>query len=192
MQVNFAFIRNLKFMLEQSFLAAVQSLRARAHQHIGESTSKTGYSAHRESVLKLLNNALATEIVCVERYRRYEDMEIPAEGCGMADEFTRHLGQDQAHADQLADRIVQLGGDPDFSADGLASGRDRQSVKIYSLLDLIKGDMIAECITIKGYRDIVQFLGDRDPVSRNLMSEILTAEEQHAAEVARLLEAMPA
>lgn len=178
-------------MLEKSFLADVQTLRARTHQHIVESTSKTGYSAHRVAVLKLLNSALATEIVCVERYRRYEHSRLLT-GSGMTDEFCRHLGEDQVHVDQLADRIVQLGGDPDFSAEGLTSGRHRESVETCSFLDLIKGDMLAECITIRGYRDIVEFLGDRDPVSRNLMSEILTAEEQHAAEVARLLEAMPA
>ena len=174
------------------FLTDVQTLRNRARRHIDEGALTIGYNADRETVLKLLNDSLATEIVCVLRYRRYQSTAIGFHSKGIADEFVAHAREEQGHADQIAARIVQLGGEPDFSLDGLVSRSHAAYMVSRSIVDLIKEDIVAECITMDSYRDILQYLNDRDPTSYRMMAGILAVEEQHAGEMADLMESLPA
>jgi bacterioferritin len=170
----------------------VQTLRKRARQHIDEGAVTSGYSADRETVLKLLNDSLATEIVCVLRYRRHHFMARGIQSKSIADEFLVHSNEEQGHADQLAERIVQLGGEPDFAPGGLVGRSHAEYVEGSSLLDMIKENVIAERIAIDSYRDFIQYLGDKDPTTRRLLETILAVEEQHADELADLLQDVPA
>jgi bacterioferritin len=156
-------------MDQASVLTDVQALRKRARQHLDEGAVTPGYSADRETVLKQLNDSLATELVCVLRYRRHHFM---AKG----------------HADQLAERIVQLGGEPDFSPNGLASRSHAEYVAGVTLIDMIREDLVAERIAIDSYRGFIQYLGDKDPTTRRLLESILAVEESHADELADLLQ----
>jgi bacterioferritin len=169
----------------------VQTLRKRARQHIDEGAVTSGYSADRETVLKLLNDSLATEIVCVLRYRRHHFMARGIQSKSIADEFLVHSNEEQGHADQLAERIVQLGGEPDFAPGGLVGRSHAEYVEGSSLLDMIKENVIAERIAIDSYRDFIQYLGDKDPTTRRLLETILAVEEQHADELADLLQDVP-
>ena len=178
-------------MSKEPFLTDVQTLRKRARQHINEGAVTAGYSANREIVLKLLNDSLATEIVCVLRYRRHHFMAKGIHSKSVADEFLVHSNEEQGHADQIAERIVQLGGEPDFSPDGLVSRSHSEYVPGKSLVDMIKEDLVAERIAIDSYRDIIQYLGDKDPTTRRMMESILAVEEEHADELADLLEGLP-
>lgn len=174
-------------MAKEPFLTDVQTLRRRAREHIDEGAVTAGYNANRETVLKLLNDSLATEIVCVLRYRRHHFMAKGLYSASVAGEFLVHSNEEQGHADQIAERIVQLGGEPDFSPDGLVSRSHAEYVAGDSLADMIKEDLAAERIAIDSYRDIIQYLGDKDPTTRRLMESILAVEEQHADEMADLL-----
>jgi bacterioferritin len=179
-------------MHNKAFLTDVQSLRKRARQHIDEGAVTAGYNADRETVLKLLNDSLATEIVCVLRYRRHHFMAKGIQSKSVADEFLVHSNEEQGHADQIAERIVQLGGEPDFSPDGLVSRSHSEYVEGESLVDMIKEDLVAERIAIDSYRDIIQYLSDKDPTTRRMMEGILAVEEEHAEEMADLLGGLPA
>lgn len=174
----------------QAFLD-VRTLRMQARQRIGEGAVTAGYAADRGIVLQLLNEALATEIVCVLRYRRHHFMAKGIQSKGIADEFLAHSNEEQGHADQLAERIVQLGGEPDFSPEGLVSRSHAEYVEGATLLDMIREDLIAERIAIDSYRDIIQYLGDKDPTTRRMLESILAVEEQHADELADLLQEVP-
>ena len=178
-------------MPKSSFLTDIQSLRKRARQHIEEGSVTAGYSADRKIVLKLLNDSLATELVCVLRYRRHHFMAQGIHSQAVAQEFLDHSNEEQGHADQIAARIVQLGGAPDFAPDGLANRSHAEYVEGSSLLSMIREDLVAERIAIDSYRDIVQYLGNQDPTTRRMMEAILTVEEQHADELAGLLETLP-
>jgi bacterioferritin len=138
-------------------------------------------------VLELLNNALATEIVCVLRYRRHHFMAGGIHSKSVADEFLVHSNQEQGHADQLAERIVQLGGEPDFSPSRLVSRSHAEYVEGTTLLDMIKEDLVAERIAIDSYRVIILYIGDDDPTTRRLLESILAVEEEHADELSDLL-----
>lgn len=178
-------------MSKEPFLTDVQTLRKRARQHIDEGAVTAGYNANREIVLKLLNDSLATEIVCVLRYRRHHFMAKGIHSKSVADEFLVHSNEEQGHADQIAERIVQLGGVPNFSPDGLLSRSHAEYVPGESLVDMIKEDLVAERIAIDSYRDIIQYLGDKDPTTRRMMESILAVEEEHADDMADLLEGLP-
>ncbi len=169
----------------------IQTLRKRARQHIEEGSVTAGYSADRESVLKLLNDSLATELVCVLRYRRHHFMAQGIHSQAVAQEFLDHSNEEQGHADQIAARIVQLGGAPDFAPEGLASRSHAEYVEGDSLVSMIEEDLVAERIAIDSYRDIIQYLGNEDPTTRRMMEAILAVEEQHADELAGLLETLP-
>ena len=179
-------------MFEKPFLTDVQNLRKRARRHIDESAVTADDRADRETVLNLLNDSLATEIVCVLRYRRYYFVAKGIHSMDIADEFVAHSNEEQCHADQIAERIVQLGGEPNFSPDGLLSRGHPEYGESNSLVELIKEDIVAECIAMDGYRDIIQYLRHRDPTTRRMMEGILAVEAKHAGEMADLLEAMPA
>ncbi len=174
-------------MEKEKFLTDVKTLRQRAREHIEEGAVTAGYSADRQLVLKLLNDSLATEIICVLRYRRHHFMARGMQSKGIANEFLLHSNQEQAHADQLAERIVQLGGEPNFSPEGLTSRSHAEYVEGTTLLDMIREDLIAERIAIDSYREFIQFVGDDDPTTRCLLESILAMEEEHADELADLL-----
>jgi len=171
-----------------AFLSDIQTLRKRAREHIAQGAVTPGYRADRATVLKLLNEALATEIVCVLRYKRHYFMAKGIHAEGVAAEFLEHAGDEQQHADQIAERITQLGGEPDFSPDGLASRSHAEYVEGESLEEMIKEDLVAERIAIDSYREIVNYLADADPTTRRLMEEILAKEEEHADDLANLIE----
>lgn len=178
-------------MTKQYFMTDVQTLRKQARQHIEEGAVTAGYGADREMVLKLLNDALATEIVCVLRYRRHHFMAKGMQSKSIADEFLVHANEEQGHADQIAERIVQLGGAPDFAPEGLVSRSHSEYVAGDSLIDMIKEDLVAERIAIDSYRDMIQYLGEQDSTTGRMLEGILAVEEEHADELADLLQGLP-
>ena len=173
-------------------LTDVATLRSQARQHIEQGAVTAGYSADREQVLKMLNDALATEIVCVLRYRRHHFMARGIHGQTVGAEFLEHSNEEQGHADMLATRIVQLGGEPDFSPDTLTRRSHAEYVAGHTLTQMIREDLVAERIAIDSYREMVQYLGDKDPTTSTLLKKILAVEEEHADELSDLLEGMPA
>jgi bacterioferritin len=175
-------------MPDQPFLTDVKTLRARARQHIEEGAVTAGYSANRDTVVKLLNEALATEIICTLRYKRHHFMATGIHAEGVAAEFAEHAAEEQQHADWIAGRIVQLGGAPDFSPEGLAMRSHAEYVEGSDLKDMIKEDLVAERIAIDSYREMITYLGEHDPTSRRMLEEILAKEEEHADDLAMLLQ----
>jgi len=173
--------------LDTGFLSDVTTLRARARKHIEEGAVTGNYGADRDTVLKLLNEALATELVCVLRYRRHHFMAKGIHAEPIAAEFKIHADEEQAHADQIAARIVQLGGEPDFSPDGLAARSHSEYVEGRSLKDMIRENLVAERVAIESYLEMIQYLGDRDPTTRRMLEGILAVEEEHADELADML-----
>ena len=178
-------------MSKDSSLTDVKTLRTRARLHIDEGSVTAGYTADRKAVLKLLNASLATELVCVLRYRRHHFMARGIHSQSVAQEFLQHSNEEQGHADQIAERIVQLGGAPDFAPDGLAARSHAEYVEGDSLVSMIREDLVAERIAIDSYREIIQYLGDRDSTTRRMLEDILAVEEQHADELADLLVTLP-
>ena len=172
----------------QPFLSDIQELRRRAREHISRGAVTPGYQADRDTVVKLLNEALATEIVCTLRYKRHYFMAKGIHAEGVAAEFLEHANEEQQHADQIAARLVQLGGEPDFSPDGLMTRSHAEYVEGDNLESMIREDLVAERIAIDSYREIVAYLGEKDPTTRRLMEEILAKEEEHADDLANLLE----
>ncbi|MEO8191342.1 MAG: ferritin-like domain-containing protein [Acidobacteriota bacterium] len=150
----------------------------------------SSYGADRERVIQVLNEALATELVCVLRYKRHFFMANGIHASAVAAEFQEHAADEQGHADQIAGRITQLGGAPNFDPEGLASRSHAQYVEGDNLIDMIKEDLVAERIAIESYGEIVRFLGDRDITSRRLMEQILAVEEEHADDLKNLLETL--
>jgi bacterioferritin len=178
-------------MSKDSSLTDVKTLRTRARLHIDEGSVTAGYTADREAVLKLLNASLATELVCVLRYRRHHFMARGIHSQSVAQEFLQHSNEEQGHADQIAERIVQLGGAPDFAPDGLAARSHAEYVEGDTLASMIREDLVAERIAIDSYREIIQYLGDKDSTTRRMLEDILAVEEQHADELADLLVTLP-
>jgi len=175
-------------MSSKPFLTDIKTLRERARQHIEKGAVTEGYKADRETVIKVLNEALATEIVCVLRYRRHYFMASGINADSVSAEFLQHSNDEQGHADQIAQRIVQLGGEPNFNPEGLLTRSHAEYVEGETLTDMIKEDLVAERIAIDSYRDIIQYLGNDDPTSRRLMETILAVEEEHADDLVNLLE----
>lgn len=173
-------------------LTDVRTLRLRARKRIEEGAVTAGYSADRMAVLKMLNEALATEIVCVLRYRRHHFMARGIHAKSVASEFLVHANEELGHADQIAQRIVQLGGEPDFSPDGLTSRSHAEYIAGRSLEEMIKEDLVAERIAIDSYRELVQYLGADDPTTSDMVKGILAVEEEHADELADLLKSSAA
>ena len=177
-------------MADQPFVTDIQTLRARARQHIEQGAVTQGYSADRATVIRLLNEALATEIICVLRYKRHYFMASGINAQSVAQEFLQHATEEQMHADQIAQRSVQLGGAPNFSPEGLSTRSHSEYVEGASLLDMIKEDLVAERIAIDSYRDMIRYFGNDDPTTRRLMETILAMEEEHADDLVTLLENM--
>lgn len=177
-------------MADKPFLTDIKTLRERARQHIERGAVTEGYSADRETVIKILNEALATEIVCVLRYKRHYFMANGIHAEGVAAEFLQHANEEQGHADQIGQRIVQLGGAPNLNPDGLLSRSHAEYVEGDTLLDMIKEDLVAERIAIDSYREIIQYLGNDDPTTRRMMEGILAMEEEHADDLVSLLDGL--
>jgi bacterioferritin len=175
---------------DKPFLTDIKTLRERARRHIEQGAITEGYSADRETVIKVLNEALATEIVCVLRYRRHYFMASGINAEGVAAEFLQHSNDEQGHADQIAQRIVQLGGKPNFNPEGLLTRSHAEYVEGETLTDMIKEDLVAERIAIDSYRDIIQYLANDDPTTRRMMETILAVEEEHADDLVSLLNEM--
>ena len=175
----------------QSFLSDIKTLRDRARKHIEDGAITDEYRADNAKVCDILNAALATEIVCVLRYRRHHFMAKGVLAQPIKAEFLEHAEEEQQHADQIAERIVQLGGSPNFSPEGLASRSHAEYVEGETLVDMIKEDLVAERIAIESYTEIVQYLGAKDPTTRRIMESILAKEEEHADELNDLLEGLP-
>ena len=173
---------------QSSLLTDVATLRQRARQHIEEGAITVSYSANRETVIKLLNEALATELLCVLRYRRHHFMATGLSAKSVAQEFMDHSVEEQAHADQIANRIVQLRGEPDFSPDGLSSRSHAEYVEGESLDDMIKENLVAERIAIDSYREMINYLGESDTTTRRMLEGILAMEEEHADDLLTLVE----
>ena len=168
-------------------LTDVQTLRKDARRHIEEGAVTQGYSADRDRVLQMLNEALATELVCVLRYRHDHFVARGLRAKIAADEFLEHAQQEQEHADMLAERIVQLGGEPNFNPSGLVE-RSHSEYRLGSnLQEMIRENLVAERIAIDSYRQMIQYLGNDDPTTRRMMEEILATEEEHADDLADLL-----
>lgn len=179
-------------MADKPFLTDIKTLRERARQHIERGAVTEGYSADRETVIKILNEALATEIVCVLRYKRHYFMANGIHAESVAAEFLQHANEEQGHADQIGQRIVQLGGAPNLNPDGLLSRSHAEYVEGETLLDMIKEDLVAERIAIDSYREIIQYLGNDDPTTRRMMEGILAMEEEHANDLVSLLDGLGA
>src|SRR5205814_7070133 len=140
------------------------------------------------TAVKILNEALATEIVCVLRYKRHYFMASGIHSEAVAAEFLQHANEEQGHADEIAARIVQLGGAPDFNPDGLTSRSHAEYVEGNSLIDMIREDLVAERVAIQSYREIAEWLALKDPTTRRMMEEILAVEEEHAEDLNSLLQ----
>jgi len=175
-------------MAEKPFLTDVKTIRERARKHIENGAVTEGYQADRETVVRLLNEALATEIVCVLRYKRHYFMAQGIHAEPVAQEFLQHANEEQTHADEIASRIVQLGGEPDFAPDGLTARAHSEYVAGESLTDMIREDLVAERIAIDSYSEMIRWLGDGDPTTKRMLEGILAMEEEHADDLANLLE----
>jgi bacterioferritin len=170
------------------FVSDVKEIRRRARAHMQQGPVAAGYRADRDTVTRLLNEALATELVCVLRYKRHYYVASGIHARSVAEEFAEHAAEEQAHADEIAERITQLGGEPDFNPDGLLGRSHSEYVPGEDLLDMIREDLVAERIAIESYADMVRYLGDRDPTTRRMMEEILAKEEEHADDLRNLIE----
>ena len=168
-------------------LTDVQTLRARARQGIADGAMTASYKAKVETVITLLNEALATELVCVLRYKRHYFMASGINSLGVKAEFLQHAAEEQLHADQLAERIVQLGGEPNLSPEGMLSRSHSEYVEGDSLVEMLTEDLVAERIAIDSYREMVTYAGTDDPTTRRILEGILAQEEEHAEDLASLL-----
>ena len=172
------------------FLTDVQELRRRARQHMDQGAVTSGYKADRETVIRILNEVLATELVCILRYKRHYYMASGIHSQAVAAEFLENANEEQGHADLAAERIVQLGGAPNFDPAGLATRSHSEYAEGSSLLEMIREDLVAERIAVESYTEIIRYLGDDDPTTRTMMEKIMSNEEEHAEEMKTLLESL--
>jgi bacterioferritin len=175
-------------MARKPFLTDIKTLRKRAREHMEQGALTQGYKADRNVVIKLLNEALATEIVCVLRYKRHYFMASGINADSVAQEFLQHATDEQTHADQIAQRIVQLGGEPNLNPEGLLTRSHAEYVEGETLTDMIREDLVAERIAIDSYREMIIYLGNNDSTTRRMMEGILAMEEEHADDLVSLLE----
>jgi bacterioferritin len=174
-------MRNGQFVLD------IKAIRDRARRHLEDGAVTEDYKAKVPVVLRLLNEALATEIVCTLRYKRHYFMAQGINSESVRQEFLEHAGEEQAHADAIAERIIQLGGQPNLSPEGMLDRSHSQYAEGTSLEDMIKEDLVAERIAIDSYRQMIEFIGGDDPTTRRLLEEITAKEEEHAEDLATLL-----
>ena len=169
------------------FLSDVREIRRRARQKIEQGPVTDGYKADRDKVIAVLNEVLATELVCVLRYKRHYYMASGINAEPVAQEFLQHANEEQVHADQVAQRITQLQGEPNFDPEGLATRSHSEYVEGGSLVEMIREDLVAERIAIESYSEIIRWLGNDDPTTRGLIEEILAKEEEHADDLSNML-----
>jgi len=169
------------------FVSDIQKIRERARRRMEDGAVTAGYKADRARVIEVLNQALATEIVCTLRYRRHYYAAKGIHSESIKQEFLAHAKEEQDHADWIAERISQLGGTPDFDPDGLASRSHSEYVEGTDVASMIREDLVAERVAIEIYSEIVRWLGEDDPTTRKLIEEILKAEEEHANDMVDLL-----
>jgi len=174
--------------VDHPFLSDVQTLRERARQNIERGAVVEGYQANREAVIELLNTALATELLCTLRYRRHHFVAAGLHAEAVANEFLEHSNQELGHADRLAERIVQLGGEPELDPSGLASRSHAEFGHTTSLKDMLRENLVAERIAVESYTEMIRYVADGDPTTRRMLEDILAVEERHADELAGLLE----
>jgi bacterioferritin len=174
-------------MSQDTFTMDIKAIRERARRHLEEGAKTAGYKAKVETVIKLLNEALATELVCVLRYKRHYYMASGMNSQSVKAEFLQHATEEQQHADQIADRIIQLGGEPNFSPEGILSRSHSEYVEGKTLEDMIKEDLIAERVAIDSYRGMIEYVGNDDPTTRRMLEDIQAIEEEHAEDMASLL-----
>jgi len=172
----------------ETFLTDIQEIRRRARQHIERGAVTEGYRGDVETVVRVLNEALATEIVCVLRYRNHHYMASGIHSQAVAQEFLEHSNEEQQHADLIAARIVQLNGTPNFNPEGLLTRSHSEYTTGDTLVEMIQEDLVAERIAVESYSEIIRYLGDNDPTSRRMMEEVLAKEEEHAEDLKTLLE----
>lgn len=170
------------------FLTDIETLRRRARESIGEGAITDAYTADRERVIEVLNTVLATEIVCYLRYKRHYFMASGLNAIPIAQEFLQHANEEQQHADDVAMRITQLRGEPNFDPDGLNTRSHAEYVEGETLIEMVKEDLVAERIAIASYQEIVRWLGNDDPTTRGLIETILAVEEEHADDLLSMLE----
>jgi bacterioferritin len=172
------------------FIANLAEIRRRAREHVLEGAVTPGYQADREKVIAMLQEALATELVCVLRYKQHFFVAKGIQAEPTAQEFAEHAEEEQEHADRIAQRITQLGGEPDFAPSGLADRSASEYVAGRSLVQMIEDNLIAERIAIDTYHESIAFVGEKDPTTRRMLEENLAKEEEHATELADLLSAL--
>ncbi|HXF81091.1 MAG TPA: ferritin-like domain-containing protein [Usitatibacter sp.] len=172
-------------------LTDVKTLRESARRHVEEGAVTEHYQADRKKVLELLNEALATEIVCTLRYRHDYYMARGLKAQIAAQEFLEHADQEMEHAGRIAERIVQLGGEPDFNPQNVTARSHAEYRLGKSLPEMIKENLVAERIAIDSYREMAHYIGEDDPTTRRMLESILEVEEEHADDLADLLDAMP-
>jgi bacterioferritin len=172
------------------FLSDVETLRKRARENIEQGAITESYGADRKRVIDVLNSVLATELVCVLRYKRHYYTAQGINAATVAEEFKQHAGEEQEHADMVAERIVQIGGAPDFSPHGLATRAHSEYDESSDLLQMVREDLVAERVAIESYQEIVRWLGNDDPTSRRVIESILAVEEEHAEDLLSILQQM--
>jgi bacterioferritin len=177
-------------MAKGDFINNLQEIRKRARKHIHEGAVTESYRANREVVVKILNEALATEIVCVLRYKRHFYMAQGIDAANAAQEFLQHAAEEQGHADTISLRITQLGGEPNYNPAGLLDRSHSEYVEGKGLIEMIQEDLVAERIAIDSYTDMIRYVGDDDVTTRRMLETILGVEEEHANDMATLLEKM--
>ena len=166
----------------------VAEIRRRARANVEDGAVTDAYRADRETVVKLLNESLATEIVCVLRYKRHYYMASGIHAQTAATEFLEHATTEQSHADRIAERIIQLGGEPDLNPDTLTSRSHAEYVEGSTLADMLRENLVAERIAIESYSQFIRYLADNDSTTRRLLEEILATEEEHADDIKTLME----
>jgi len=171
-----------------AFLSDVKTLRARAREEIGKGPVTAAYGADLDRVLDVLNQSLATEIVCVLRYRQHHFAASGIQSGAVAAEFLQHSLEEQEHADLISARIVQLGGTPDLNPESLTARAHSEYSTADELCEMIKENLIAERIAIATYTEIIAWLGNGDPTTRRVIEQILATEEEHAEDMLSLLE----
>lgn len=174
--------------MEQPFKTDLEAIRVRARAKMTDGAVTGAYKADLEQVIGVLNEVLATEIVCILRYKNHYYMATGINAPTVAAEFLEHANEEQMHADWIAQRITQLGGVPNFDPKGLATRSHAEYVEGESLSDMIREDLVAERIAIETYSEIIRWLKDNDPTTRRIMEDILKMEEEHADDLASLLE----
>ena len=176
--------------MESAFLSAVKMLRERARSHIEQAAASNRESGDRSTVIRLLNEALATEIACVVRYKRHHFMARGVYAPSVATEFLRHAEEEQRHAEQIADRIVQLEAKPNFSPEESMARGQPDDPEGETLFEMIKEDLAAERVAIENYREMIQYVGESDSTTRRLLETMLEKEMEHAHEISPLLRAV--